>query len=274
MFVHKFVFIQGKRIVMNGKALRFLSIAAIAMAPGFLAAGPARASVVWSEDWNPTNFATSGTVTDGPVGDLTDRSGWLDASYNVFTSGAPADEHGWTFTGSDFLVVNTTSGSPDLGSGALYLNECCNTGATGGGGATASTTITGLTAGKTYHLDFSYWGDNRPDDGAPTYPSFPGFYDLFLTLGGASPITYAGVDQFPGSSAPYDVDLIFTATGPTETLAFSQFSSGGSQQSPILGDLAVSTPEPSTWVMLGLGFAALGYAQFRRAGRSVACRAA
>jgi PEP-CTERM motif len=139
---------------------------------------------------------------------------------------------------------------------------------TGGGGAMASTTITGLTAGKTYHLDFSYWGDNRPNDGMQTYPSFPGFYDLFLTLDGGAPITYAGVDQFPGSSAPHGVDLIFTATGPTETLAFSQFSSGNSQESPILGALAVSTPEPSTWAMLGLGFAALGYAHFRRTRRS------
>jgi hypothetical protein len=47
--------------------------------------------VVWSEDWNPSNFAISGTVTDGPVGDLTDRSGWLNASHNVFSSAASAD---------------------------------------------------------------------------------------------------------------------------------------------------------------------------------------
>jgi hypothetical protein len=117
-------------------------------------------------------------------------------------------------------------------------------------------------------------GDNRPNDGMGTYPSFPRYYDLFLTLDGGAAITYAGVDQFPGLSAPHDVDLIFTATGPTESLAFSQFSSGSSQQSPILGGLAVSTPEPSTWVMLGLGFAALGYARVRRARGSVVCRAA
>jgi Ni/Co efflux regulator RcnB len=133
---------------MNRKAQRLLSIAAVAAAAGSIAA-PARASVVWSEDWNPSNFAISGSVTDGPVGNLTDRTGWLNVSYNTFSSTAPADQNGWTFTGSDFLIINTTSGSPDLGSGALYLNECCNTGVTGGGGAAASTTITGLTAGKT-----------------------------------------------------------------------------------------------------------------------------
>ena len=256
---------------MNRKAQHLLSIAAVAAATGFSLEAPARASVVWSEDWNPSNFAISGTVADGPVGDLTDRTGWLNVSYNTFSSTAQTDQKGWTFSGSDFLIINTTSGSPDLGQGALYLNECCNAGVTGGGGATASTTITGLTAGQTYHLDFTYWGDNRPNDGAPTYPSYPGFYDLFLSLNGGAAITYAGVDQFPGSSAPNVVDLIFTATGPTETLAFSQFSSGNSQQSPILGDLTVSTPEPSTWAMLGIGFAALGFAHSRRTRRSVVC---
>jgi hypothetical protein len=261
-------------IIMNRKLQRFLLVAAVTAATGFLAAGSTRADVVWSEAWNPSNFAINGTVTDGPVGNLTDRSGWLNVSYNIFSSAAPADQHGWTFTGSDFLIINTTSRSPDLGAGALYLNECCNPGVTGGAGATASTMITGLTAGKTYHLDFTYWGDNRPNDGMQTYPSFPGYYDLFLTLDGGSPITYPGVDQFPGSSAPHDVDLIFTATGATETLAFGQFSSGNSQQSPILGSLAVSTPEPSTWAMLGLGFAALGYAHFRRTRGSVACHRA
>jgi hypothetical protein len=251
---------------MNGTMQRFLSVATVTAAVGLSVAGSARAGVVWSEDWNPSNFAISGTVTDGPVGDLTDRSGWLNASYNIFSSASPAAQNGWTFTGSDFLVINTTTG-PELGRGALYLNECCNTGVTGGGGATASTTITGLTAGQTYHLDFTYWGDNRPNDGMGTYPSFPGFYDLFLSLNGGATLTYPGVDQFPGSSLPHDVDLIFTATGPTETLAFSQFSSGSSQQSPILGGLAVSTPEPSTWMMLGLGFAALGFVHLRRTRR-------
>jgi hypothetical protein len=258
---------------MNGKVHRFLSVATVTAALGFSVAGSARANVVWSEDWDPSNFAISGTVSDGTVGNFTDRSGWLNASYNIFSSAAPADQHGWTFSGSDFLITNTTTG-PELGRGALYLNECCNTGVTGGGGAMASTTITGLTAGETYHLDFAYWGDNRPNDGMGNYPSFPGFYNLFVSLDGASPITFAGVDQFPGSSTPHDVDLIFTAMGPTETVAFSQFSSGSSQQSPILGGLAVSTPETSTWVMLGLGFAALGYARVRRTHKSAACRAA
>jgi hypothetical protein len=274
MYVHKFVFVQPNGIVMNRKLQRCLSIATLTAAAAFGVAGSARANVVWSEDWNPSNFTTSGMVTDGPVGNLTDRSGWLNVSYNTFSSASPADQHGWTFSGSDFLIINTTSGSADLGAGALYLNECCNTGASGGGGATASTTITGLNAGETYHLDFTYWGDNRPNNGMGTYPSFPGFYDLFLTLDGGSQMMFAGVDQFPGSSAPHDVDLIFTATGPTETLAFSQFSSGNSQQSPVLGDLAVSTPEPSTWAMLGIGFAMLGYAHVRRTRRSVACHRA
>ena len=53
-------------LVMNTKAQRRLSVAAITAAIGFSVAGSARADVVWSEDWNPSNFAISGTVTDGP----------------------------------------------------------------------------------------------------------------------------------------------------------------------------------------------------------------
>jgi hypothetical protein len=186
---------------MNTKAQRCLSVAAITAAIGLSIAGSARADVVWSEDWNPNNFAISGTVTDGPVGDLTDRSGWLNVSYNVFSSAAPADQNGWTFTGSDFLIINTTTG-PELGRAALYLNECCNTGVTGGGGATASTTITGLTAGETYHLDFTYWGDNRPNDGMQVYPSYPGFYDLFLSLNGGRRSPMLAWINFPARALP------------------------------------------------------------------------
>ena len=73
---------------MNTKVQRRLSVAAITAAIGFSVAGPARADVVWSEGWNSSNFAIGGTVTDGPVGNLTDRSGWLNVSYNVFSSAA------------------------------------------------------------------------------------------------------------------------------------------------------------------------------------------
>ena len=187
---------------MDRKLQRCLSVAMVTAAASFWVAGSARADVVWSEDWNPGNFAISGTVTDSPVGNLTDRSGWFNVSYNVFSSVAPADQHGWTFSGSDFLIINTTSGSPDRGSGALYLNECCNTGVTGGGGATASTTVTGLTAGETYHLDFNYWGDNRPNDGMQTYPSYPGFYDLFLWLGGGLESPMLAWINFRARAAP------------------------------------------------------------------------
>jgi len=223
----------------------------------------ARAAVVWSEDWNPANFTYSGTVTDGPVGNLTDRSGWLNASYNIFSSTGPAGQHGWTLGGSDFLVINTTAGSPALGEGALYLNECCNTGATGGGGATASTSITGLTSGKHYEVSVTFWGDNRPSDGSPGYQSFPGYYDLFVTLGG-TPYTYQESDRYPGSSPPYVVDIGFWATGPAESLSLAQFSSDGSQQSPIVGLITVSIPEPATWAMMALGLGGLGFAGYRR----------
>jgi hypothetical protein len=69
-----------KGIVMSATVQRFLSVATLTAAVGFSIAGSARADVVWSEDWNPSNFAIGGTVTDGPVGNLTDSSNWLNVS--------------------------------------------------------------------------------------------------------------------------------------------------------------------------------------------------
>jgi PEP-CTERM motif len=250
-------------------AFRYAMVASVAVAGAVVSSSmsTAQAGVVWSEDWNPSNFATSGVVVDGSVGDVTDRAGWLNVTYNVLSS---ATEHGWTFGGSDFLVINTTTSSPSRGGGALYLNECCNPGVTGGGGATAATTITGLTAGKTYDVSFTYWGDNRPYDGSPGYPSYPGYYDLFVTLGGGPQMTYPGVDQYPGSSSGYNVSIWFTATGSTESLSLAQFSSDGYQQSPIVGSITVSVPEPSTWAMMALGFASLGLLGYRKRSTALA----
>jgi hypothetical protein len=256
------VFLKEMKDMKMGLTRSLLAGAALALAGSGASLSSAAAGTVWSEDWNPANFTISGTVTDSPVGDLTDLTGWLNVSYNVFSSTLPSAQHGWTFSGSDFLIINTTSGSPQ---GALYLNECCNPGVTGGGGATASTTITGLTAGKDYQLSFLYWGDNRPNNGSPAYPSYPGYYDLLLTLGGGAQMTYPGDDQYPGTSSGHLVDLSFIATGPTESLSLAQFSSGNSQQSPIIGAITVSVPEPSTWAMLILGFAGLGFAGYRKA---------
>ena len=72
-------------------------------------------------------------MTDGPVGNLTDRSGWLNVSYNVFSSAAPVDQNGWTVHRVGF-PGHQLDDRTQLGRAALYLNECCNTGVTGGGG--------------------------------------------------------------------------------------------------------------------------------------------
>jgi PEP-CTERM motif len=236
------------------------------LAAGLASMSSAQATVAWMENWNPSNYTTGANIVDGAVGDVTDRSGWLNVTYTPFTS---ATENGWTFGGSALLVTNITTGSPYNGQGALYLNECCGVGAGGGptGGATASTSISGLTSGKHYDMSVTFWGDNRPN------ALFPGYYDLFVNLGGSilgsdvtggTTYTYQESDRNPGSSSPYVVEIGFTATGPTEALNLAQFSSGNSQQSPIVGPITVSVPEPSTWAMMALGFAGLGFAGYRR----------
>src|SRR5271155_130434 len=99
------------------------------LAAGLASMSSAQAAVVWMENWNPSNYTTGANIVDGPVGDVTDRSGWLNVTYTPFTS---TNENGWTFANSAFLVTNVTTGSPYSGQGALYLNECCGIAAGGG----------------------------------------------------------------------------------------------------------------------------------------------
>jgi hypothetical protein len=59
----------------------------------------------------------------------------------------------------------------------------------------------------------------------------------------------------------------FTANGPTETLTFQ--STTGSAYGPALDNLSVTpVPEPSTWAMMILGFAGVGFLAYRRKARA------
>jgi hypothetical protein len=70
----------------------------------------------------------------------------------------------------------------------------------------------------------------------------------------ANPVTGTG-DQ----SAPSGNQLVtITGLGPFTTATFS------STRNAFEFSLGSSVPEPSTWAMMGIGFAALGYAAFRR----------
>jgi hypothetical protein len=85
-----------------------------------------------------------------------------------------------------------------------------------------------------------------------------------LTLNGSAVITYSG-DVTPGSTNTLTFVIADANDTALDTPAFIQGlgnapPSGGTPASPPMG-----TPEPSTWAMMLLGFAGLGYAGYRRA---------
>ncbi len=113
-------------------------------------------------------------------------------------------------------------------------------------------TVGGLTTGDQYTLSFNYWGDNRPTD-----VWGPGStYNLIYSIG-------ANLNSVNGSwttaqSGSYNtINYAFTATGPTETLAFQSNTPGDSSSSPIIGSVTITsfgsaTPEPSSIVLWGV----------------------
>lgn len=88
-------------------------------------------------------------------------------------------------------------------------------------------------------------------------------------------LTSATIFRIPGAPNFITVSLTGTVTGPgfTDTpaemlISATQVAGPGGSVSLSLTNTATSTvPEPSTWVMMGLGFVGLGYAAVRRSSK-------
>ena len=65
----------------------------------------------------------------------------------------------------------------------------------------------------------------------------------------------------------------FSAAPATMIFSLTQAGGPGNVVSASLTNFASNVPEPSTWVMMGLGFAALGYAAVRRSAKEKAALA-
>jgi PEP-CTERM motif len=209
-----------------------LAIAA-AIAGGVFSGCPSHAATIYSEDFNNLGFQ------GGPVlpNDTSDK--YVPTSYfniNNF--------NGWSFAGGAYFADNTSRGL----NGFLLLNE--------NGPTTATTTVTGLTAGLQYFLSFQYFGDNRP-----TQP-----WVLNYSIAGSGPLSLSSADLAAGSNAGSILTLPFLAQGPTATLFFSESTPLGSEASPIIDNITISTgvPEPATWAMMVLGFLGVGWLAGRR----------
>ena len=63
---------------------------------------------------------------------------------------------------------------------------------------------------------------------------------------------------------------VFSAAPATMQFSLTQAGGPGNVVSASLTNFASNVPEPATWVMMGLGFAALGYAAVRRSAKEKA----
>ena len=212
----------------------------------FLSVSSAANAAVYSQDFNNIGFAGP-SLNLGPNDTFSDR-------YNPADYRAINNFDNWTFTGGAYLATNGATNGAAYTDGAVLLNE--------NGLTSASLTLTNLTAGQQYILSFNVYGDNRP--------ASLGFNPNWtIYVNGAD---FDGVDHNAGTFAGYPFQTSFIATG-NDTFTLTQFSA--QQASPIFDDFAIAAvPEPSTWAMMILGFAGVGFLAYRRRSHSTPFRVA
>ena len=115
--------------------------------------------------------------------------------------------------------------------------------------------------------DNLFWPGGAPVT-APDFDGAGGFLDIYglmFTLGGNTVAPGTVVDLFDNGVSPttgvnYGGFGVAVATS-TETLAY------------VAGGVTATAPEPSTWAMMMLGFAGLGFAGYRRSRKAAAVAA-
>ena len=213
---------------------RLLSAACISL--GLVSAANA---AIFTEDFDNPSFIGAPVLLFGSGSDSPSSDHWANTNYYSINSGV----NGWAFGSSGtYLAAQTDAAGNPTGDGALLLNE--------NGGI--ATNIVGLVVGQQYSISLLLWGDNRPGSN----------YVFNIAIGSNSWST-PGVDGNAGSNPGILQSYFFTATNTSEILTLSQ--SSGTQASPIVDNISIAAvPEPSTWAMMILGFAGIGFLAYRR----------
>jgi hypothetical protein len=135
--------------------------------------------------------------------------------------------------------------------------------------APISQTISGLTPGAQYNLSFIWAGSQ--------------FYDS-TTLPVTSPLTAErqvslGSETFPTPVANYPAhgftgwmtqSFTYTASSASEVLTFLALGTPSVPPVALLDSVSLTAvPEPSTWALMVLGFAGVGFAAYRRSGTNI-----
>ena len=232
-------------------------------------AGSAQASTLYFSLGGDGNVSVSGTLIVGPD-PYADTTGVFGTPANVAAVSPTPPEFQSKVDPANALAVTGVTGT--FSDAALKINDV---------------TITGLVATnpqphyeKDYTIPFSFgWYpgipatvvsyDNLfyPGSGAPltclptpTVPTFPGgYFDNYGVMFSLSNGDVVDMYSNGGSGGPiYGVVVFSAATGPDYTSA---------------GGLSLTAPEASTWAMMILGFAGLGFAGYRKSRKAAAIAA-
>lgn len=179
----------------------------------------------WSGGKNLTFIAAPGTA---------DNTSLYLAVYGPFPATSP--------DGGDFVLAD---GDPSF-SGAFWQ------------------TISGLTVGKTYELNFWQAAGQQYTFTGPTTERWQ------VTFGDDT--QYSSLFSLPqGGVGPWEKQtMLFTATSASQVLTFlAQGTPGGAPPISFLDGVSLKevvpgVPEPATWAMMLLGFGAVGFAARRR----------
>ncbi len=220
--------------------------------------------------WILTGAATIAALVTGEAAAQSVQNGSFEAVQigSPFFSTNPTDIPGWTHTGTVGDALLWGIGYSDGGGSVTVAGDGKQFITLGGGFLTSgsaawSTDITDLTPGKTYDLNFkiAFEGGDTP------------LSSQVMTVGFSSgSSTASSTFTAPANSFNYwniwlPETKVFSATGTSATVDFSvtnQINDMGLDAVSVTTPSAI--PEPSTWAMLLLGFAGVGYLGYRRRG--------
>lgn len=224
---------------------------ALPLLAGLCFAGSAQALTVNFSFGGDGNASGSGTLTVGS-NPYADKTGIFGTLANLLgPSGPPPSFSGAVDPANSLAITGAIGLFSDL---ALGINGVGITGV--------------LATNPQNHFD----QDQTIPHSFGWYPA-PGSisYDNLFYPGGAAPITCIGV---PPGGLFDDYGVLFTLANGDLVDLYSNGGAGpgdygvvvwadGAEDKTSMGGLSVSTPEPSTWAMMVLGFAGLGFAGYR-----------
>jgi hypothetical protein len=249
--------------------IRMLALAAGGMA---LATTASAANLVQNGDFNSPGAATAVLVSTGS----TFITGWTNqATYSAYIPQGQTPDQTWQCcllgsAGPGYGVANGMVGPPS-GNASVVIDGTNGFGP-GGGYGYIEQDIVGLISGQSYTLTF--W-----QAGSQEYTVTGDQTEYFqVSLGDQSWNSTTMTVPSQGFAPWEKFSTTFTWDGVGNALQFAAVGSG-EPAFALLADVSLTgmsggVPEPSTWALMGLGFAGLSFAAVRRRRSAVARLAA